>query len=183
MKGKVLAFIVVFVVTINSAGAADGDGYFGFGFGTTDGNAFFYESGTPIKLFVGYDVSKNISIEGAYAYTGDMRFDESARPSYGTAEGISFSISGISTSVVLKYPIYTDKLYGFSSVGLYSWKYQETTAGSPVPDTLKGGVDPVLGIGGGYAISDNFAFRGLWTRYLIETTPFNMWTIELVISL
>lgn len=121
--------------------AADASGFYvGAGIGSADVDASGYNNSTAAKVFGGYNFTKNIGVEAAYADLGKFEVKGAFFPAGNTVNGLQVAVVGM-------LPM-SNEFSFIGKLGAYSW-------------TLK--VNPCLS---GCTSTDASAFAGVGVQYM-----------------
>lgn len=109
---------------------------------------------TAWKLFAGYEVNKNLTVEVAYHDLGAVTAEV-------TGTAVDVDINGFSLSARGKLPV-NKSLDLFGRLGFAKLEGEATANGSTVKTDDS---DLVFGLGVDYSVNDNFAVRAEWERF------------------
>jgi len=145
------------------------DTAYGPGF-TATGSAT--DSGSGLKLFVGYNFSKYLALEGFYADLGEFKTTASVTDGVDTISLLeSYKTSGFGVAGLGMWPI-NNSFSMFGKLGIVSWnmKYQAnfsdtTIALSDIVSASASSVSPLFGIGAQFDFSQRFGIRAEYERY------------------
>lgn len=176
MKTKSLIAAAAFV----SFNASASDVYVGFGYGQSDLDtqtkavtANLDTDGDAFKLFVGFDFSENIAVEGFYADLGKGTLTGNAGDTY-IRQGQTLAIlddglklAGEQDTFGVSFVLSTNDYKGwkgFAKLGAHRWSYDQKTFVNGVFDAAdnqgsSSGTNLMYGLGGSYAVTENVAFR------------------------
>jgi OOP family OmpA-OmpF porin len=136
------------------------------------GNAGFSDSGRDdgFKFFGGYQFNRNFALEGSYFDLGKYSFTANTAPP-GSLKG-EIGLRGIGLDAVLSAPL-TDKLRLFAKVGVNYAEARDSFSGSGAVTVLdaspgKTELNPKIGIGLQYALTDALSVRAELERYRIN---------------
>ncbi|SMN15365.1 Outer membrane protein A precursor [uncultured Candidatus Thioglobus sp.] len=117
------------------------------------------EKNTTYKLFGGYSINKNISVEGHY-FNELTYISGPANPINPTGDHYKTQSYGI--AAIYKIPF--ESITPFVKLGYHKWKFSETDDGNPTINTT--GNDLFFGLGTSISLNDKVDFR-------IEAERFN----------
>jgi len=137
---------------------------------------------TGYKLFGGYQLSKNFSLEGGYFDLGKFGFTVSTLPP-GTLTGNSH-LRGLNLDALGVLPV-SRRFSAFGRVGLNYAEARDTFSGNGSvnvlnPNPSKRGMNPKVGLGLHYAFTEAFGIRFEAERYRINGATGNQGDTDLV---
>src|SRR5512139_34174 len=170
MLKKIIPLSLLAMSTAVSAG-----GYVGAGLGESSADVTPYyvipgasvsvsDTDTAFKLFGGYAFNDNVAVEGGYTYFGE--FDVDYADSLGVFLSEKRELGAIYVAAVGSIPLGAVTLFG--KAGLANWfaDYSETDAWGGIWSDTATGIDPMVGLGVKFDVSQNFAVRGEAERYM-----------------
>ena len=159
-------------------------------FGGTASSTSTDDSDTALRIFAGYNFSKNIGVELNYADLGESSVI--VRDYFlNLTDTYEAAVNGFGISLVGSLPI-SDKFWGFGKIGVFSWKSDLAanldfgTIGVINATLSEKGTAPMLGVGSVYHFTDNIGIRGEFEHIFIDQEDagagdFNVFTVSAVI--
>jgi OOP family OmpA-OmpF porin len=136
------------------------------------GNASISESNRDngYKVFGGYQFNRNFALEGSYFDLGKFGFTATTTPA-GTLNG-DISLRGFGLDAVLGVPL-TSKLRVFAKVGANYAEARDNFSGTGAvtvldPNPTKSELNPKIGIGVQYALTEALSVRAELERYRVN---------------
>ena len=169
-KNRLLVGVIVMVLGVSVAHAAERSSYVGFSLGTASSDNSLYESALGWRIFVGQRLGRNFSLQLGYVDFGEM----SGPP--GTLGGTkNLSSSGFDFSVTGRYP-FADRFAVSARLGLLVWDSKWSNSGPTGGDTGTGNSTMLYGLGGSYDYSERIGFQANWDHYSLtdDTTVFSV---------
>lgn len=147
--------------------------YAGFGLGNASPEANGFDSAVGWKIFAGYEINVNFSLEGGYTSFGEMDGP--------IISGVSTSIepTGFELAAVGRYPI-NDRLSFLGKLGFLAWDFKVNGAGIGSASTT--GTDIFFGLAGEYNLPGNLGVRVAWDRYTVEDDNVDLLSASVVYS-
>lgn len=141
---------------MNQQQSSDGTIYLGASVGATElqescDTAHCVEGDQAWKLYAGYQMNHELSLEGGYVHLGQFQQD---------ANQMS-EIKGIEASLVAHMPVH-EQIDLFAKAGVFKW---ESDIVHFHDKYHRDDLDPMLGVGVDYHLSDNVNLRGEWDSY------------------
>ncbi|QTR49223.1 porin family protein [Candidatus Thiothrix anitrata] len=128
---------------------------------------------TNWKLFGGYKVSKNVSIEGGYYNIID------AKKEIAPGADADVAVTGLGLAGIASFPV-SDDVEIFGKVGVMKWDIEAKVTG--VPTSINSdGTDLLVGAGGMYKMDENWGVRGEYERIGGDIKA-NMYSVGAVFS-
>lgn len=191
--------VLIFSLCFTSGVANAAGGYIGAGFGNAESdfdtasvliisgpNISTDEEDSSIRLFGGFQVDKNFSIEFAYIDFGEASAVES---SFGIIDTFTAEVTGIEFTAVGYIPVNKDfSVFGRGGLILWDSDVQVCLAGLGCASGSDDGNDLVLGLGARYNFNKKFGVRAEYTLYDIDkieagTGDFSVLSVSAVINL
>ncbi len=142
--------------------AGNGDSYFGVSLGNASLDDSEYDSAMTWKIFSGYSVNQNLSLEVGYISFGKM--DGPLQPSGKTK---TLSSSGFDFSAIGNYP-FAGKFAVFGKLGFLVWGSKWNNSGPTEGTVSTGDIDLFYGLGGRFDLSSRMGFLAAWERYTLD---------------
>lgn len=115
------------------------------------------DTGTQVRLQLGYKFNPNFAVEGGYIDFGKATFNTTGGTVVGTATG-TVKAGGVDLAAVGILPL-GDKFSLFGKAGLAVAKVKTDMSVTPPGNTDKTVAAPLVGIGASYKVSDNVDLR------------------------
>ena len=183
MKNFYIAAMAAAAMLVSNAVMA-ADNYIGASFGeseldtgvTSTTNSTLDDEDDGFKVFAGFKVNPNISVEAQYVDFGEASLVMQNGGSF-TAEGTTvinstgssatISIEGTSFGVGVLIGTDTGGLYPFVKVGLHSWDMDTSLSGANIATTTLSddGTDFYYGVGASYDINETLSLRAEFETY------------------
>jgi OOP family OmpA-OmpF porin len=168
MLKKIIPLSLLAMSTTVNAG-----GYVGAGLGESSADVTPYyvvpgasvsvsDTDTAFKLFGGYAFNDNIAVEGGYTYFGE--FDVNYADSLGVFLTEKRELGAVYVAAVGSIPLGAVTLFG--KAGLANWFADYSENGIWGWSDTATGIDPMVGLGVKFDVSQNFAVRGEAERYM-----------------
>lgn len=137
---------------------------------------------TGYKVYGGYQINRNLAIEGGYYDLGTYGFTATTAPA-GTLNG-QIKLRGVNLDVVGTLPV-TEKFSVFGRVGAASTQARDTFSGTGAvvvtnPSPSKRDTNLKLGLGMQYAFTESLAMRLEAERYRVNDAVGNKGHVDLV---
>lgn len=176
MHKKIIAMALFATASVANAG-----GYFGAGLGQSSADVGQYygpsvsvsDTDTAFKIFGGYEFNENIAIEGGYTYLGEFGGSYTYTDGFylytdsEMVEAGAFYVAAVATI-----PLGPVSLFG--KAGFAHWiadyTYYDDWYGYAFTDAATG-IDPVVGAGVKFNLSQSFVLRGEFERYMDVGDP------------
>lgn len=142
--------------------AGKGDSYFGVSLGSASSDDSAYDSAMSWKIFSGYTVNQNLSLEIGYISFGEM--DGPVQPSGKTK---TLSSSGFDFSAIGSYP-FAGQFAVFGKLGFLVWGSKWSNSGPTSGTVSTGDTDLFYGLGGRFDLSNRIGFQAAWERYTLD---------------
>lgn len=140
------------------------------------------ESSTGYKIFGGYQLNKNLALEGGYFDLGSFGYSASTVPA-GTLNG-TIKIKGVNLDLVGTLPL-NEKLSAVGRVGLNYGRTRDSFSGTGAvlvgnPNPSKNETNYKFGLGLQYAWTESLAVRAELERYRVNDALGNKGNVDLV---
>lgn len=167
MLKKIIPLSLLAMSTTVNAG-----GYVGAGFGesSADVTPYYYpgvttsvsDTDTAFKLFGGYEFNDNVAVEGGYVKFGEFGV------TYSDGSFDNVEASAIYVAAVGSIPLGPVTLFGKAGFANWFVDYSaiDTAAWYWAWSDTATGIDPMVGLGVKFDVSQNFAVRGEAERFL-----------------
>lgn len=141
---------------MNQQQGHDGTIYLGASIGATElqescDTAHCVEGDQAWKLYAGYQMNHELSLEGGYVNLGQFQRDATQ-----TTE-----VKGLEASLVAYMPVH-EQVNLFAKAGVFKW---ESDIAHDHDKYHRDDLDPMFGVGVDYRVSDNVKLRGEWDSY------------------
>lgn len=164
-------FLAVSLSLTSFATADSGSTYGGLSAGSAlpEGNTF--DNAVGWRVFLGYEIQNNISMEAGYTSFGEMD-----GPSI---LGVSTTIEpkGLEIALIERYLV-NYQLEFFLKLGLLNWDLKVNKAGLASSNTT--GKDIFFGLGWEYDLTEVLGLRAAWDRYKIQGIKVDFFSSSLV---
>jgi OOP family OmpA-OmpF porin len=172
MKKIILTLLLSFIST--QAFAQDSKFYFGasggqtkFDTGVTAITARLDEKDTGFKVFAGYEINENVSIEGFYADLGNASLSGTNgqtfrinNTTYQFTSSASVSVKGtaLGASILAGVPI-NEYVKPYAKIGFSRTKSEVSYSGTNAPNESETNTEPMYGVGVDFNITKSIALR------------------------
>jgi OOP family OmpA-OmpF porin len=138
------------------------------GAGATAFTSSFDDTDTGYKLQAGYQINKNLAVEGGYADLGKFNYSSNITAPIATSGVITLKVDGWNIGVVGRLP-FSDTVTGFAKLGAFAYTadYACTRTG-PVcvtPTRTASGTSTNYGVGADFTFAGNWFARAEYEVY------------------
>ena len=122
------------------------------------------EEDTGFKLFGGYNFTPNFGLEAFYVDLGEASI--TGTDSFLGAARATIEVSGFGLAAVGRLPV-ADRFEILGKAGLFIWDIDVGVQSGIGSGSLSDdGTDLMLGLGGGYKLTENLSLQAEWERFL-----------------
>ena len=147
--------------------------------GFTSASMTMEQKSANYKVFAGYNINENFSVEAFYSSLGSYNYTIFTTGPVVNASG-SFKLNAYGADILAKLPVAeTNSVY--LRVGYFQSKTDFTFAGGGISVSDSSKTSNVkFGIGGDYGVTENISLRTDWEYYNDKDTPINVFSLGLV---